>query len=123
MKLQRDQITCDVEDSMKTVAFKLHKTQVRHLFVLEDSKLVGVLGGVDINKAVADGKDLLNLKARNIMNNVEYAREGNLEHAYAIMRNFNTFLCPIVDGDKRMIGYYGFADVCEELARRVKDAD
>ena len=94
---------------------------VRHVFVVEKNVLVGVVGGIDINnKVVAEGKDPKKVTVKDVMNKVESVKKDQeIEYAYAIMRNFNTFTCPVVDKNNELIGYYKFAEVCESINKKI----
>ena len=120
--IYRDVITCEASANISDVAKIIRDHRVRHVYIIEHGKLVGVLGGIDINnKIVALGKDPNAATARDVMNPVESAtKDQRLEYAYAIMRNFNTFTCPVVDEQKQLLGYYKFADVCEAINEHVK---
>lgn len=120
-KIHSDVVKCEANASISEVAKIIRDNKVRHVFVVESNKLVGVLGGIDINnKVVAEGKDPKHVKAKDIMNKVEsVTKDQEIEYAYAIMRNFNTFTCPVVDNHK-LIGYYKFAEVCEAINSKVK---
>ena len=121
-KIHEDVIKCESEASISEVAKLIRDNKVRHVFVVENNRLVGVVGGIDINnKIVAEGKDPKHVKAKDIMNKVESVKTGQaIEYAYAIMRNFNTFTCPVVDEKNNLTGYYKFADVCESINTRIR---
>src|SRR3989338_10097759 len=120
-KVYEDVVKCESGISITEVARLIKNKNVRHVFVVEKNVLVGVVGGIDINnKVVAEGKDPKKVTAKDIMNNVESVTEDQaIEYAYAIMRNFNTFTCPVVDEKGSLIGYYKFADVCETISARI----
>jgi|SRR3989338_987971 len=122
VKIHTDIVKCEASTSVSDVAKAIRDNKVRHVFVVENDKLVGVLGGLDINnKVVAEGKEPKHVKAKDIMNKVEFVTEDQaIEYAYAIMRNFNTFTCPVVDEKGSLIGYYKFADVCETISARIR---
>ncbi|MEK6984112.1 MAG: CBS domain-containing protein [Nanoarchaeota archaeon] len=121
-KIHKDVIKCESITTIKDVAKLIRDNKVRHIYVEENGKLVGVVGGIDINnKVVAEGKDPKVIKAKDIMNNVEFVtKDQKIEYAYAIMRNFNTFTCPVVDDNKKLIGYYKFAEICEAINEKIK---
>ena len=104
------------------VAKLIRDHKVRHVYVTEKNKLVGVVGGIDINnKVVAEGKDPKHVKTKDVMNNVEFVKKDQaVEYAYAIMRNFSTFTCPVVDQNNELVGYYKFADVCEAINKKIE---
>jgi len=122
MKLHKEVIRCDSSLSIQEVAALIRDNQVRHVYVTEKDKLVGILGGIDINnKIIAEGKTYKDLKVKDIMNDVKFVKEDQKpEYAFAIMRNFNTFICPVVDKDERLLGYYKFAEVCDEIHDRLE---
>ena len=121
-KIYTDVIKCESTTPISEVAKLIRDNKVRHVFVVEKNKLVGVVGGIDINnKVVAEGKDPKIVKAKDIMNKVEsVTKEQVVEYAYAIMRNFNTFTCPVVSDSGELIGYYKFADVCESINQKIQ---
>lgn len=121
-KIYEDVVKCESNMPISEVAKLIRDNKVRHVFVVENNKLVGVVGGIDINnKVVAEGKDPKHVKAKDIMNKVESVKaEQEIEYAYAIMRNFNTFTCPVVDEKDSLMGYYKFADVCEAINARIR---
>ena len=121
-KIHEDIVKCDENAAISEVAKLIKDNKVRHVFVVEHNKLVGVVGGIDINnKVVAEGKDPNHMKAKEIMNNVQSATKSQeIEFAYAIMRNFNTLTCPVVNDDNELVGYYKFADVCDVINSKIK---
>lgn len=122
MKLHTDTVTCHAADSIETVAKLIRDNKVRHVYVIEHKKLLGIVGGIDItNKIVAEGRDYKTLTAKDVMNKVEALVEGkDIEYAYAIMRNFNTFMCPVVDSHGELKGYYKFAEVCDAINSKLE---
>ena len=52
---------------------------------------------------------------------VEAFKSQDAEFAYAIMRNFNTFTCPVVDENKELLGYYKFEEVCEAINKKIDE--
>ena len=123
VKVHEDVVKCDSNALVNEVAKLIRDHKVRHIFVVEHSKLVGVIGGIDINnKVVAEGKDPKHVKVKEIMNKVEsVSKDKELEYAYAIMRNFNTFTCPIINDNDELVGYYKFAEVCDAINSRMGD--
>lgn len=121
-KIYSDVVKCEANMSISEVAKLIRDKKVRHVYVVEGNKLVGVVGGIDINnKVVAEGKDPKNVKAKDIMNKVEcVTKEQEREYAYAIMRNFNTFTCPVVNENNELVGYYKFADVCDAINKKIQ---
>ncbi|MBR9706350.1 CBS domain-containing protein [Candidatus Pacearchaeota archaeon] len=119
--MHKEIIKCDSNASITEVAKLIKDHEVRHVYVLENGKLAGVVGGIDINnKVVAEGKNCQDIKAKDIMNKVESVKEKEeIEHAYVIMRNYNTFICPVVNEDNELLGYYKFAEVCEEIDNKI----
>ena len=120
MELHKDVIKCEINASIADIARLLREHQVRHVYVVEDGMLKGIVNGIDINnKIIAENKDFRIMVAKDIMNKVQSVdMKQSLEYAYAIMRNLNTFICPVVD-KKRLVGYYKFAEVCEALHKKV----
>ena len=120
--IHEDSVKVESGQSLFEVAKVIRDNKVRHAYVVEKNKLVGVVGGIDIiNKAVAEGKDVKLLKAKDIMNDVKFVTSGQkIEYAYAIMRNFNTFTCPVVNEHKELIGYYKFAEACEAINNMIE---
>jgi len=116
MRLHNDAITCQTSDTLQEVAAILIDTKVRHVYVLDNARLTGVISYHDILKSVVE--DDISVSAGEIMVRVASVRENEVEKAYAIMRNFGTLICPVTS-QERLIGYYSFADVCEELHRKV----
>lgn len=121
-KIHKDIVKCEVNMPISEVAKIIRDKKVRHVYVVENNNLVGVVGGIDINnKVVAEGKDPKHVKANDIMNEVQSVTESqDVEYAYVIMRNFNTFTCPVVDDNKHLIGYYKFAEVCEAIDAKIR---
>ena len=120
-KIHQDVVKCEVSMPINEVAKLIRDKKLRHVYVVEHGKLVGVVGGIDINnKVVAEGKDPKIVKANDIMNKVQYiSKNQELEYAYAIMRNFNTFTCPVVNDNKELVGYCKFAEVCEAINKKI----
>ena len=121
-QIYKDIAKCETKAPIFEVAQLIRDFKVRHVYVVENGKLSGVVGGIDINnKVVAEGKDPKNVTAKDIMNNVESVTEDQaIEYAYAIMRNFNTYTCPVVDKNKHLVGYYKFADVCDAINTKIR---
>jgi len=121
-KIYVDIVKCDSNMPISDVAKLIRDHKVRHVYVTEKNKLVGVVGGIDINnKVVAEGKDPKHVKTKDVMNNVEFVKKDQaVEYAYAIMRNFSTFTCPVVDQNNELVGYYKFADVCEAINKKIE---
>ena len=120
-KIYKDIVRCESKMAISEVAKLIRDNKVRHVYVVDNNKLVGVVGGLDINnKVVAEGKDPKKVSAKDIMNKAVFVKnDQELEYAYAVMRNFNTFVCPIVNGNEELIGYYKFADVCEAINEKI----
>ena len=118
-KIYEDIVKCESKTPIPEVAKLIRDHKVRHVFVVDNNKLVGVVGGIDINnKLIAEGKDAKSAKAKDIMNKVQFVtKEQKIEYAYAIMRNFNTFTCPVVNEHHELVGYYKFADVCDAISK------
>ena len=121
-KIYEDVVKCDSNAAISEVAKLIRDNNLRHIFVVEHNKLVGVVGGIDINnKVVAEGKDSKHVKAKDIMNKVQsVTKNQEIEYAYAIMRNFNTFTCPVVNDNNELVGYYKFAEVCDAINSKIK---
>lgn len=119
--LHKNAISCNAQDSLFDAARTIRDNKVRHVYVVDDGKLVGVLGSLDINnKVIAEGKEANGLQIKDIMNEVKSVTvDQPLEYAYAIMRNFNTFTCPVVDADGILVGFYTFEEVCDAIHKKI----
>ncbi|MFH1591420.1 MAG: CBS domain-containing protein [archaeon] len=118
MKIHKDVISCDISTTIVEVAKMVRDKDVRHIYVVDEGKLVGVLAGIDIIiHVVAEEKDYAALTAKDVMEkDVKSVTEDQEDaYAYVIMRNFNTFTCPVVDADGKLVGYVKFAEVCKDI--------
>jgi CBS domain-containing protein len=120
MKIYGDIVYCQQKDKVQTAAKKIASCGVRHAYVVDGRRLVGVLAGADILRLVASGKYSPALEVKDAMNPVHSVKpDTGVEYAYAIMRNFNTLICPVVSENGDLIGYCKFHEVCEEMNRKV----
>lgn len=123
MKIYTDAIQCENDASVQEVAKLIKEHKVRHVYVVDDGKLVGLVSGLSIiEDLVAEGRDYKDLKAKDILHEVQSVTEDqDIEYAYGVMRTFNTFICPVVDKDGKLKGYYKFVDVCEEINKKLEN--
>ncbi len=123
MELYKDIVTCTKEVSLQSLAKSLIDNSVRHVFVVDDDKrLIGVAGTADIVSAVAEGKETKGLPVKEIMKKAEAVKLSmEPEFAYALMRRFNTLICPVVDENNVLLGYYKFAEVCEKINSKLME--
>lgn len=114
-------ITCHEGNSIQDVARKLREHQIRHLIVVDDKNVpVGVVGSTDItNKIIAEGKEYTGVKVTEIMTAPIFSvkQSDEVTAAYVGMAKKNTFSCPVVGKDRKLIGMLTFTEVMKHLAK------
>jgi CBS domain-containing protein len=104
------------------VAKKMRELDVGSIPVGENDKLIGMVTDRDITcRAVANGKDLSKLTARDVMTKgIVYCRDGEeLDDALRIMESKKIRRLPVIDEKKRMVGMLSLGDVSHAASREL----
>ena len=98
---------CNEEDSLVDVAKKLREITLRHIFVVDDMDYPkGIISVVDMNnRVVAEGKNPVGLKAKDIMSRVEEIADVDEDVSEFLKKALekNRVLSPVVK-DNKMVG-------------------
>jgi CBS domain-containing protein len=102
------------ETPVAQVARKMRELDVGSIPVGENDRLVGMVTDRDITcRAVANGRDLSKLTARDVMTKgIVYCRDGEeLDDALRIMESKKVRRLPVIDENKRMVGMLSLGDI------------
>jgi CBS domain-containing protein len=102
------------ETPVAQVAKKMKELDVGSLPVGENDKLIGMVTDRDITcRAVANGRDLSKLTARDVMTKgIIYCRDAEeLDDALHVMESRKIRRLPVIDEKKRMVGMLSFGDI------------
>jgi len=102
------------ETTVAEVARKMKELDVGSIPVGENDKLIGMVTDRDITcRAVANGRDLSKLTARDVMTKgIVYCRDSEeLDDALRIMESKKVRRLPVINEKKRMVGMLSFGDV------------
>ncbi len=111
---------CNEDDSIIEVAKKFRTISLRHIFVVDDNDYpIGVISVTDIiNRVVAEGKDIKNTKAKEIMSKpIDVVDvEDDLEEFYETLKIKNHVMAPVVK-DEKMIGIITIHQIIKNLEK------
>ena len=85
--------------------------------IINDSGFViGIVTAIDILRAIRDGKDLDNLKAKDVMtqNPVVVRQDTKIEEIIDLMDKGGVIMIPVVESDGRIIGVVSRSDILTE---------
>jgi CBS domain-containing protein len=102
------------ETPLAQVARKMKELDVGSIPVGENDKLIGMVTDRDIAcRAVANGRDISKLTARDVMTKgIVYCRDGEeLDDALRIMESKKVRRLPVIDENKRMVGMLSLGDI------------
>ena len=88
----------------------------------ENDRLIGMVTDRDIAlRAVADGKDISRLTARNVMTKgIAWCRDtDDVSQALQIMGSKQIRRLPVIDKNKRMVGILSLGDLAHTASQRV----
>jgi CBS domain-containing protein len=110
------------QTSVADVARKMKELDVGSIPVGENDKLIGMVTDRDITcRAVANGRDLSKLVARDVMTRgIFYCRDSEeLDDALRIMESRKIRRLPVIDENKRMVGMLSLGDVSHAASREL----
>jgi CBS domain-containing protein len=99
---------------IRDVAKKMRDLDVGSIPVGENDKLIGMVTDRDITcRALANGKDVSKLTARDVMTKgIIYCRDNEeLDDALRIMETKKVRRLPVINEQKRMVGMLSFGDI------------
>jgi predicted transcriptional regulator len=85
--------------------------------IINDSgSVIGIVTAIDILRAIRDGKDLDNLKAKDVMtqNPVVVRQDTKIEEIIDLMDKGGVIMIPVVESDGRIIGVVSRSDILTE---------
>jgi CBS domain-containing protein len=110
------------ETPIAEVAKKMKKLDVGSIPVGENDKLIGMVTDRDITcRAVANGRDISKLTARDVMTKgIVYCRDAEeLDDALRIMETKKIRRLPVIDEKKRMVGMLSFGDISHAVSHEL----
>jgi CBS domain-containing protein len=102
------------DTSIRELARLMREHDIGSVPIGENDRLVGMVTDRDIVcRGVADGKNLDNLKARDVMSEgIFYCREdADLQEAVRLMEEKQIRRLPVIDQNKRMVGILALGDI------------
>ncbi|HEY1361910.1 MAG TPA: CBS domain-containing protein [Xanthobacteraceae bacterium] len=103
------------------IARKMLEEDIGAIPVGENDRLVGMITDRDITlRAVADGKDLAGLTARDVMTEgIKWCRDiDEVNQAASVMQENQIRRLPVIDQNKRMVGILSLGDVSHAASKR-----
>lgn len=107
---------------VSAVAQKMRDLDIGAIPVCENNRLIGMITDRDIAcRAVADGRDVSKLTAREVMTEgIVYCRDSEeLDDAIHIMEGKQIRRLPVIDKDKRMVGMLSLGDVSHAASQQL----
>ena len=104
------------------IASLMKKSDVGSLPVGENDLLIGMVTDRDLAiRALADGKDISKLTARDVMTKgIIYCRtDQSLEDAVHLMEEKKIRRLPVIDKDKRLVGMLSLGDISHHGGREL----
>lgn len=121
---------CNLGDSLKEVAEKIAKSESAACAVYSDNEIVGVITDTDLVDSIAQGKDLDQVRAQDLMTSCELITQGaaalpcvqlneneTIENALKVMRNGGVHHIVVWGQDGRAAGVVSAADLIKEAFR------
>lgn len=110
--------TCQMSRPVFEVA-KLLK-DARHVYVLEEQKLAGVISPLDITNAVAQKKDISGFYAKDVMQPADAVeKDQEAEYAMKIMLHRKIFSVPVTE-DGALVGVVDYKSVLDNIIMKVE---
>jgi CBS domain-containing protein len=109
------------DTSVAALAKKMKKFDVEALPVGENDRLIGMVTDRDVAvRAIANGKDVSKLTARDIMTKgIVWCRvDSSAQEAVRLMETKKVRRLPVIDENKRMIGMLSLGDVSHAASQR-----
>jgi CBS domain-containing protein len=107
---------------LQVIAKKMRDYDIGAIPVCQDGKPVGMVTDRDIAiRALADGKDVAKLEAKDIMSqDVIFCRDTeNAEDAIQIMENNQIRRLPVLNEAKKLVGMVSLGDISHALSQNV----
>lgn len=104
------------------VARKMRDLDIGAVPIGENDRLVGMVTDRDITcRAVANGKDVSKLKARDVMSKgIVYCRDSeDVDDALRIMEQKQIRRLPVINDDKRMVGMLSLGDISHAVSHEL----
>jgi CBS domain-containing protein len=110
------------DTSVAAVAKRMQKHDIGAIPVGENDRLIGMVTDRDIAlRAVAEGKDISKLTARDVMSKgVIWCRDSeNVGAAALTMESKQVRRMPVIDDNKRMVGMLSLGDLSRAASQRI----
>lgn len=108
--------------TVAALAKRMRDLDIGAIPIGENDRLVGMVTDRDITvRAVADGKDVTKLTARDVMSKgIVFCRDGEeIEDAVRIMEQKKIRRLPVLDDKKRMVGMLSLGDVSHAASHEI----
>jgi len=110
------------ETPVTTLAQMMREQDIGAIPVGENDRLIGMVTDRDIAlRAVADGKDISRLTARNVMTKgIAWCRDtDDVSQALQVMGSKQVRRLPVIDKNKRMVGILSLGDLAHTASSRI----
>jgi len=110
------------ETPVTTLAQMMREQDIGAIPVGENDRLIGMVTDRDIAlRAVADGKDISRLTARNVMTKgIAWCRDtDDVSQALQVMGSKQVRRLPVIDKNKRMVGILSLGDLAHTASPRI----
>ena len=110
------------ETSINELARKMRDEDIGAIPIGENDRLIGMVTDRDLAiRALADGKDISKLTARDVMTKgIVYCRtDQSLEDAVHLMEEKKIRRLPVIDKDKRLVGMLSLGDISHHGGREL----
>lgn len=120
--------TLGPDTSMLLIAKSMKNKDIGAIAIQEKDHLIGMITDRDIVLALADGRDLSKLSAKDVMSkDVEFCRDTDqVSDALKMMESRRIRRLPVLDHHKKLVGMIGLGDISHkaphELAARLVKA-
>jgi CBS domain-containing protein len=112
----------DPNTPIAELARRMRDEDIGSIPIGENDRLVGMVTDRDIAiKAVADGRDVDSMTARDVMSSpILYCRtEQDLDDAARLMENHQVRRLPVINENKRMVGMLSLGDIAGSNNRQL----
>ena len=125
--MSREVVTLKADDTLATAASYLRLGRIRHLPVLKDGKLLGLVTHRDVVRALGTrgGLAARNVAVRDVMRAkvVTVTEKLPLRRAAQLMLRNKLGCLPVLSKDKRLVGIIAEADLVRFAATLLEDLD
>ena len=111
--------------SVRDLATAMREQDIGAIPIGENDRLIGMVTDRDIAmRAVANGKEISHLKARDVMTEgIVWCRDSDdVNHAISLMQSKQIRRLPVIDKNKRMVGMLSLGDVSHTATERTAAA-